>query len=453
MILTPPCPVLSRSSPKPPAAGDPADRAVVRVHNLGKCFQLYHRPWDRLRQLWSRRPLAQPCWALRGVSLEIERGEMVGLVGANGSGKSTLLQLLAGTAAPTEGVIWLRGRVAALLELGGGFHPDFTGRENVFFQGSLLGFSPADLARRFDHIAAFAELGDHLDRPLRTYSTGMVVRLAFSLAVGVEPDILLVDEALAVGDLRFQHKCLARIRQLRAEGVTVILVTHDLETCRRFCQRVFVLEHGRLVRGGPAAATLDWYFARMMSPDAPPRADRRAALSMTSLGTTRHGDGQVRIAAVRLRDSRGQLAEMLTQDDVATLEVDLVARHAVPGVLVGFYLRDRLGTEICGATSRTGGHPPLALQAGEHAQVSFRFRLPFRPGSYALTVAVSHDDTTPRCCDWIDNVHVFELVSASPDRVTHGLIDLPVTVHIDAQPPTNPQEDAPDAHVAAATGH
>jgi lipopolysaccharide transport system ATP-binding protein len=246
---------------------------AIRVSNLGKRFQMYDSPRDRLRQFVAPkmhqlvRPLkklfadrnetlptyGKEFWALQDVSFEINAGETVGIIGRNGSGKSTLLQMICGTLSPTSGSIQTNGRIAALLELGSGFNPEFSGRDNVFLNGQILGLSQSEIQSRYDAIVEFAAIGDFIDRPVKTYSSGMVVRLAFSVAISVNPDILVVDEALAVGDMPFQIKCFARLRELRERGVTILFVSHSLSTVRSFCDRAIYLEQGMIVQTGTAS--------------------------------------------------------------------------------------------------------------------------------------------------------------------------------------------------------
>lgn len=236
--------------------------AVISVQNLSKCYQIYDRPQDRLKQsLWrGRKQFFREFWALRGVSFEIKRGEAVGIIGRNGSGKSTLLQLIAGTLTPTTGSVEVSGRVAALLELGSGFNLDFTGRENVYMNAAILGLSHTETDRCFDAIVAFADIGDFIEQPVKTYSSGMIMRLAFAVSVNVEPDILIVDEALAVGDMAFQFKCMDRLDQLTKSGTTLLFVSHDPGTVKAFCHHVVYLSKGEIKATGSASDMVEMYM-------------------------------------------------------------------------------------------------------------------------------------------------------------------------------------------------
>lgn len=265
-----------------PVVAAPPDDIAIRVEGLTKCFQLYDSPGHLLRQqivaraarLFGRQPpqYFREYWALKGIDFQVRRGETVGIVGRNGAGKSTLLQILCGTLAPTAGVVDIRGRVAALLELGAGFNPEFTGRENVYLNGAILGISRAEIERRFDDIAAFADIGEFIERPVKSYSSGMYVRLAFAVSACVEPDVLIVDEALAVGDAKFQAKCFRRFEELVARGTTILLVTHSIEQITRHCDRAILLEGGVVHQEGPpkdvANTYLDLLFGVTRAPQA-----------------------------------------------------------------------------------------------------------------------------------------------------------------------------------------
>lgn len=232
---------------------------AIAAERLGKCYEIFDRPADRLKQMLLRRSLGRPFWALQDVSFTVRKGEALGVVGHNGAGKSTLLQILAGALKPTTGEALLRGRVASLLELGSGFLPDFTGRENVFVNGTALGLSTREVEQRLDEIRDFAEIGEFFDQPVKTYSSGMFVRLAFAVQACLSPDILIVDEALAVGDIFFQQKCHAHMAGLLDKGVAILLVTHDVQAVRKYCSSVILLENGRVTHQGEVETGLRLY--------------------------------------------------------------------------------------------------------------------------------------------------------------------------------------------------
>lgn len=264
MSSSPAAPIANQGRPAPSPHPAPAVEPVsprgwaIRVAGVSKCYEIYEKPIDRLKQtlLRGRRRYYREFWALRDISFEVGVGEGVGIVGRNGSGKSTLLQVIAGTLRPTEGEVHVRGRVAALLELGSGFNPEFTGRENVFLNGAILGLSQREIEQRFDEIASFADIGEFLERPVKTYSTGMVVRLAFAVQVQLSPDVLIVDEALAVGDALFQKRCFQKMEELRSRGVTLLFVSHDAESVRTLTSRAVLLEEGRSRAIGSSAEVL-----------------------------------------------------------------------------------------------------------------------------------------------------------------------------------------------------
>ena len=240
-----------------------SSKSLIEAENLGKVFHIYDRPDLRLRQflLGWRKQYYREFWALRGISFEIAQGETVGFMGRNGAGKSTLLQLVCGTLTPSEGQVTVRGRISALLELGSGFNPEFSGHDNVYLYGSLLGLSAEEIDARYDRILTFAEIGQFIDLPVKTYSSGMLVRLAFSVAINIDPEILVVDEALAVGDARFTARCMTQLRKLQDQGVSILFVGHDLEAFARLCTRAYVLHDGNLVYAGAPRETVSWYLA------------------------------------------------------------------------------------------------------------------------------------------------------------------------------------------------
>lgn len=422
----------------PPSQG--GELAVLLAHNLGKCYRLYRRPLHRLWQcFWGRRRCYhEDFWALRGVDLEVRRGETVGILGPNGSGKSTLLQLLAGTLSPTEGTLGVAGRVAALLELGCGFHPELTGKENVFLYGRLLGFSKEEMREKYPFIAAFAGIADFLDRPVRTYSSGMVMRLAFSVAVHLEPEVLLIDEALSVGDTAFATQCVRRLRRLQEQGVALLCVSHDLELLRRLCQRVYVLHRGSIVRHGPAAETVDWYRAFMASPErvlALPQGQRDLRPGARDAdGSFRHGDGQGELVDLQLLGADGAPTTCVCVGDVCTLRVTARFAADLEQVIVGFNCTDRLGTVVIGTNTLVARQELRHIRAGETVTVEFNFSLPLRPDQYAFTVALGYDPQSLQYLDWIDRALTVQVIDPSDHPAGLGLLAAEVRVAVERAP-------------------
>jgi lipopolysaccharide transport system ATP-binding protein len=315
--------------------------------------------------------------------------------------------------------------VAALLELGSGFHPEFTGWENVRLQASVLGLSDEEIAEKLEPIARFSELGEALDQPIRTYSSGMILRLGFSIAISIDPDILLVDEALAVGDITFQQKCMARINALREQGVTVILVTHDIGITKRLCDEVHVLEKGRIVQSGSTAPVCNWYVARLF-------ADRQQTekIPAPSDKQYRHGNHHGQIQHFRWLNPSGQTTDHAWIGQEQTLEVTLAFDRDVTQPVLGFYLRDALGTELLGENTHNV-KMELAGRAGSEVTVRFRFGLHLRPGAYTLCIGFVDNPAQPTVLDWIDQAMVLQVNDPVPGRVIYGLLAEPVTVTVE----------------------
>jgi lipopolysaccharide transport system ATP-binding protein len=408
---------------------------AIRLDNISKCYRFYPHRRDRLKQaLFGRwRRYYREVWALRDVTLQLPRGRIIGVLGPNGAGKSTLLQIIAGTLAPTTGRVRVQGRVAALLELGSGFHPEFTGRENVHLYGTILGLTPRQIAQRFDAIASFADIGQYLDCPLKTYSSGMAMRLAFSVASHLDPDILLVDEALAVGDLRFQQRCLAYLRRMPAEGKTVLFVSHDLDASKRLCDELLVLDRGRLLRSGLPAAVVNWYFGFMTAPKSDEPATPPASAEI--FPTERHGDGQGRVVRVELLTEDGRPVRVARMDSSYRIRMTLAFHAAVATPVLGFYLRDRLGTDLIGVNTHEEGVPLPSAAPGERLVVDFVLPLRLRPGQYSISPGLAYDPRELRYLDWWDNALVFEIADEQPGRTVYGLTHPEVRIEIaDEQP-------------------
>lgn len=356
-----------------------SESPAVSLQHVGKQFSLRHRGPEGLKEhvLWwarGQRVEREPLWAVCDVSLEVGRGEMLGLIGTNGSGKSTLLQIIAGIYPPDTGSVAVNGRLRALLELGSGFSPDLSGRENIFLNASLLGFKRADIRRRFDAIVGFAELERFIDMPLKTYSSGMQVRLGFATAIHLDPEILLLDEVLAVGDDRFQRKCLTRIREIRESGAAIVFISHDLVSVEQLCDRAGLIDDGRLVAEGDPATVVGQYRARLAGTTSP-----------LGLGS-RWGNGLVRIGQVQTIGPGGPAPTVRTGEPL-TIRIEFEAAEPVSRPVVGLALRKHDGTLVTGPNTRMCG-APIAELRGSGAVEYHVPRVPLLPGTYRLAVSI-----------------------------------------------------------------
>lgn len=418
--------------------------AIISVKQVSKQFQRYDRPVDRLKEvLLPGKSRANQFWALRDVDFEVKRGETVGIIGQNGSGKSTLLQIIAGTLQPTIGEVAVQGRISALLELGSGFNPEFTGRQNVFFNGRILGLTPTEIEAKFDDIAAFADIGDFMDQPVKTYSSGMFVRLAFSVAVNIDPDILIVDEALAVGDIVFQHRCMKRMRDLMDSGITTLFVSHDANAVRTLCSRAILLHKGQVLNVGQPTNMMNQYV-KLMTDLEVARESRLLEAQTTSpepvadetttddFSRVRRGDQTMRITQVAIVDEWGETADDLptvTFDQWATVRVSVEAQVAVAEYIVGFFVCDKNGVEVLGTNTEEELLELRPLQVGDRATIDFRFKVPLRPGGYSLTVACTQNKLGVTS-DWIENVLVFQVIPSTNGKQVHALIYHPVEAQV-----------------------
>lgn len=374
----------------------------ISVNSLGKAYKQYPTRWSRLAEWMS--PGAGPRhrlkWILSDITFEIAPGESVGLIGVNGAGKSTLLKLITGTTLPTAGTAYVGGRVAALLELGLGFHPDFTGRQNVLMSGQLLGLHVNEVEALMPEILAFAEVGDYIDQPVRVYSSGMQLRLAFSVATCVRPDILIVDEALAVGDVFFQQKCFARIQSYTDAGTTLLFVSHSAGTVLNICKRCIFLRDGTVAFDGDPADALDLYQAELLSrsdqaPDnirihhhAPHATAPREQLTALSGKTGSITSGSADCVGVRLFDEDGNERNVLVADQEATLEIDYLLHEDVADPHVGFKIRNRFGAVLFETNSYCMRQAPGPARAGDILTASFVLPLALFPDEYTLTVGL-----------------------------------------------------------------
>lgn len=385
---------------------------TITVSSLGKAYKRYPGRWSRAAEwLTPGRQRHELVWVLRDVSFQVGVGEAIGIIGMNGAGKSTLLKIITGTVQPTEGHVTLAGNVAALLELGMGFHPEFTGRQNVYMAAQLMGHTAEDVARKMAGIEAFAEIGDYIDKPVRVYSSGMQVRLAFGVATAWRPDVLIVDEALSVGDVYFQHKSFERIRQFRREGTTLLLVSHDKAAIQAICDRAILLAEGRVAMEGHPEEVMDFYNA--MIADRGHQSIERHAGSDGAVRTV-SGTGEVVIAECLLLDERGREVEVGEVGQPVTLRVVAECRQAVDSLVVGYLIKDRLGQDVFG--TNTFHHKKVLenLREGERVTLEFAFPLNVGPGSYAISVALHGDEThVTRNYEWCDRLLLFSVINGA----------------------------------------
>jgi ABC-type polysaccharide/polyol phosphate transport system ATPase subunit len=404
-------------------------------------YRVYPAPVARLKEilLLNRRRFYQEFWALDGVSFEVERGGVYGIIGPNGSGKSTLLEIVTGTLEPTGGQVITRGRIAALLSLGAGFNPEFTGRENVFLNGEILGLSRAEVARSLPHIERFAEIGEFLDRPVKTYSTGMYLRLAFAAAIHVDPEILVVDEVLAVGDAIFVNRCVQKFEELRRRGVTVLLVTHDVGLVKLLCDRAMLLYRGRVLAQGDPNDVVNRYNGLVLERQ---RAFAEANLSALPAAVEteqplaysfRHGDRQAEVVRVELLNEAGQPARAFRsgEDMQARVHVRFREPHLRP--VVGIMIRTRIGMEVYGTNTELEEAGPGPAERGDLIEVTFAFACRLTPQEYTLTVATQSPDGTSH--DWLDDVLTFQVVDT---RRAAGVANLDARVSCRKLPARSP---------------
>lgn len=373
------------------------------ISHVGKAYKSYANKWARIREWVTGRPQQEQIWVLRDIHFTVNPGEAVGIVGVNGAGKSTLLKIITGTTQPTCGSVHIEGRVAALLELGIGFHPDFTGRQNVLMAGQLLGYGVDEIARLMPEIEAFAGIGEYIDRPVRVYSSGMQVRLAFAVATAARPDVLIVDEALSVGDAAFQRKCFQRIEAYRAAGTTLLLVSHDIETVKKLCDRALFIKQGALAQWGPAKQVCDEY-ERFLFGDRKSESQAKPTPELAPLAPAAHfdpalaascemvyGNGKAEIEACWLADASGLRINVVESGISFRWCYSVRFHESVDKPIFAMMLKTLEGVALYGIDS-TAMEPAIATcRAGETIQVEFALANPLAPGVYYLNCGVRVD--------------------------------------------------------------
>jgi lipopolysaccharide transport system ATP-binding protein len=416
---------------------------AIQVRSLRKEYQLYGSQGDRVKQ-WTL-PFLQMCLgrlpaeyyrrfvALEDISFEVHKGETLGLIGPNGSGKSTLLQLICGTLTPTSGVLEVDGRIAALLELGAGFHPEFTGRENVYLNGALLGLPTREIDKRFDDIAAFADVGRHIDQPVKTYSSGMYVRLAFAVVAHVNADILIIDEALAVGDIQFQQQCMRFLADFQKQGKTLLIVSHDLGAIKALCRTAIHLDRGVIVDNGVAGTVVDRYVLQatrmhesVNGAGVKPKPGAHMVNLAPKLSThqqsgpllrtekfERSGSGRVRIVSVQVENASGEAVTSAYFGQIINLIVRLEIVDVCHGLTVAFYVKDRRRLEVIGTNSENEGQPVSDVSRGQSYVFQFSFAVRLKPGPYSVSVLLANSSHASEFYDWMEDVVLFEVLPSS----------------------------------------
>jgi lipopolysaccharide transport system ATP-binding protein len=386
---------------------------TITVTSLGKAYKQYPTRWSRLAEWISIRhkPRHSLKWVLQDLNLTVNAGEAVGIIGINGAGKSTLLKMITGTTQPTTGTVHITGRVAALLELGMGFHPDFTGRQNAFMAGQLLGYKVDEIARLMPEIEAFAEIGDYIDQPVRVYSSGMQMRLAFSVATAHRPDVLIVDEALSVGDAYFQHKSFDRIREFRKQGTTLLLVSHDKGAIQGICDRAILLNTGKIAMEGRPEAVMDYYNA--MLADQQNQVVRQEVLDDGKVQTI-SGTGEATVQHIALLDEDGKSIEVVQVGQKVTLRVDVKAHADIGRLVLGYGIKDRLGQIIYGTNTDLTKQPMDTVSMGSIVLYEIKFIANLGPGNYSIQTALTSTDThMVNNYEWRDLAIVFDVINIS----------------------------------------
>lgn len=450
---------------------EPPPEVLISVRNVSKSYLVFNESIDRLKQaFWGRfKTYHHTVHSLRDISFELRRGRSLGIIGRNGSGKSTLLQLIAGTLSPTGGEVRTYGRIAALLELGSGFNPEFTGRENVFLNGTIMGLSRAEMEAHYQQIIDFADIGEFIDMPVKTYSSGMMLRLAFATAINVNADVLIVDEALAVGDASFQEKCYARLKQLIGGGTTLLFVSHDSETVSQLCSEALLLEKGETVYYGEPKEAVDRYFQLWSSmkkkpsgngsapADAPlPREDaaaegvqgadgaaeaaapedplRRRLERLLERGTYcaferegRWGDRELELIGLYLLGADDHNVDVLEFGQELKILIRAVARQDLEAVDVGFQLRDLKSLPIVAVTNHNVPERIGPLQAGQELLVEYQFPMQLRAGHYCVVIGLGGYPPGSTYYDWLPQARILEVVDTTPHQPSGwGLVMPPI---------------------------
>jgi len=410
--------------------------AVLKIDSVGKAFREYGMEWQRMLGWFGLKqtPTVEH-WVLRNLSFEVGAGEAVGIVGQNGAGKSTLLKLVTGTLRPTEGSIRVAGKIAAILELGMGFNPDLTGRQNARYSAGLMGLSAADIGAAMPYIEDFAEIGDYFDEPIRTYSSGMQMRVAFSVVTAMRPEILIVDEALAVGDAYFAHKSMARIREFRERGTTLLIVSHDASAIQSLCDRAILLDRGRMLKDGLPEEVMDYYNALIA---AKANEDVQVTQHESGKAQTISGSGEAEVESIGLFNAAGAPVEFVNVGEPVQLRVRVRVRDAIPKLVLGYMIKDRLGQPVFGTNTFHTRQMVEQLEAGQRVDYTIAFPMNLGAGSYSVSTAlVSTDTHLVNNYEWRDLALIFTVANHTRDHFI-GTAWVPPAIEVRLQTPTPP---------------
>ncbi|MEH2266468.1 ABC transporter ATP-binding protein [Nostoc sp.] len=417
------------------------EELAISLKNVSKCFKRYARPVDRLKEiLLPGKSYAQEFWALRDVSFEVSKAQTMGIIGRNGAGKSTLLQMICGTLTPTSGEVQVNGRVAALLELGAGFNPEFTGRENVYMNGAIMGLSRQDVDERFDKVAAFADIGDFIEQPVKSYSSGMYVRLAFASAIHVDPDILIVDEALSVGDMFFQAKCMTRMKQMMDTGVTVLFVSHDVGAVKSLCRKAILLSHGELITQGSANQVVEKYFSMkveseqvilkqdelkndLIDSELLVESDKNSLINnldfLKRAAFQRIQNGKASFINVQIINDEGKKISNLDYGQNLILRMHIEIYEDIEELVFGYHIRDKNGADIVYSDSEIEDKTLKSVKQGERYIIDWKFKATLIQGIYnvscVLSIPIQFEIAVVDFCDFVPLAVQF---SVAPRKVS-----------------------------------
>ncbi len=408
------------------------ENTILRVENLSKEFNRYKSEWHRVAHLMGMgiKPV-EVHHVLKDITFCIKSGEAVGVVGRNGAGKSTLLKIITGTLNPTEGIVEYSGRVAAILELGMGFHPDLTGRQNVYYSAGLMGFTPAQIDEKIDEIEAFAEIGEYFDEPVRMYSSGMQMRVAFSVATAWRPDILIIDEAMSVGDMYFQHKSFSRIKEYRELGTSLLLVSHDRAAVQAVCDRAILLDNGVIVKDSDPEEVMDYYNALIAAKEDEDEENIEQIRSEDGRLMTLSGDGSIKLKNIELLNSEGETIEIVAVGERVSLEITIEVVRSVDELVLGYMIKDRLAQAVFGTNTHFMDRVIYSPKQDRIIKYRFSFDANMGPGTYSVNTSAHAGFTHVQGnYFWLDNALVFEVVNVNKSGFV-GLAWLPPQLEVE----------------------